>query len=177
VSDLVTNVRFQTVSGVVAAAVSGLTATSAPAASANNGPITGPQQELSYSFDIQTGAGLLHFVVINTDPSGADMTAPTDWLSADLAAAQTRGAIKYFVFGHKPAFTYNYNQASGTGGGVVAAGGLDANANIALRNSFWSVITQYGATYFSGHEHIINISQNADPTGTYSGTPYQVIVG
>jgi Calcineurin-like phosphoesterase len=177
VSDLVTNVRFQTVTGVAASAVNGLTAASAPTATANNGPITGAQQELSYSFDIQTGAGLLHFVVINTDPSGADATAPTDWLSADLGAAKARGATKYFVFGHKPAFTYNYNLASGTGGGAVAAGGLDANASIAFRNAFWSVITQYGATYFSGHEHIVNISQNADPTGTYAGTPYQVIVG
>jgi len=177
VSDLVTNVRFQTVTGTVASNVNGLTASSAPVATANNGPITGPQQELSYSFDIQTPAGLLHFDIINTDPSGADSTAPTDWLSTDLAAAKTRGAIKYFVFGHKPAFTYNYNLVSGTGGGVVAAGGLDANANIAYRNAFWSLITQYGATYFSGHEHIVNISQNADPTNTYPGTPYQVIVG
>src|SRR5271170_4338178 len=88
VTDLVTNLRFQTVTGTVASSVNGLTATSAPVASPNNGPITGPQQDLSYSFDIQTAAGLLHFAIINTDPSGADATAPTDWLAADFLAAK-----------------------------------------------------------------------------------------
>ncbi len=174
ISDLVTNTRFSNVSGFNATSVNGLTATSAPVASTNNGPITGNQAELSYSFDISTGPGIIHFAVINTDPSGADATAPADWLASDLSAAQGRGAIKYFVFGHKPAFTYNYSAASG---GTVAAGGLDANTNINLRNSFWSVIAQYGATYFCGHEHTVNVAQYADPTGTYPGTPYQVIVG
>src|SRR5262249_43202992 len=144
---------------------------------------------LSYSFDIQAQPGLLlHFVVINTDPAGADSTAPADWLASDLAAAKTRATgetVKFFVFGHKPAFTYNYAAAAG---GCVAPGtsnpgpsGLDANFNAQLvptyRNTFWSVITQYGATYFSGHEHTVNVAQYADPTGTYAGTPYQVIVG
>ena len=174
IQDLVTNTRFSNVSGVTAQNVSGLTAASAPTASTNNGAITGSQVDLSYSFDVSTSAGLLHFAIINTDPSGADGTAPADWLATDFAAANGRGAIKYFVFGHKPAFTYNYSAASG---GTVAAGGLDATAPISLRNAFWKVIAQYGATYFSGHEHIPNVSQNADPTGTYSNKPYQVIVG
>ena len=174
IQDLVTNIRFSNVSGVTAQNVSGLTSASAAVASANNGAITGSQIDLSYSFDVSTSAGLLHFAIINTDPSGADGTAPSDWLAADLAAAKTRGAAKNFVFGHKPAFTYNYSAASG---GTVAAGGLDATAPISLRNAFWKVIAQYGATYFSGHEHIPNVSQNADPTGTYSNKPYQVIVG
>jgi Calcineurin-like phosphoesterase len=174
VNDLVTNARFQTVTGVTAANANGLTAGTAALAGANNGPITGSQVYLSYSFDIATSPGILHFVVINTDPSGADGIAPSDWLANDLAAAKARGAIKYFVFGHKPAFTYNY--AAG-GGGTIAAAGLDATAPITYRDSFWSVIAQYGATYFCGHEHTFNVSQNADPTGTYPGTPYQVIVG
>jgi len=175
VSDLVTNIRFSNVSGFVAQNVTGLTASTAPVASTNNGPITGNQAELSYSFDLLVAPGrLLHFAVINTDPSGADSTAPADWLAADFAAAKARGVTNIFVFGHKPAFTYNYSAASG---GTVAAGGLDANANINLRNAFWSVITEYGATYFSGHEHIPNVAQYADPTNTYAGTPYQVIVG
>src|SRR5262249_60598722 len=94
--------------------VSGMTSTTAPLASANNGNITSNQAELSYSFDIQaTNRILLHFVVINTDAAGADSTAPTDWLEADLKAAKARGADKVFVFGHKPAFTYNYAAASG----------------------------------------------------------------
>jgi Calcineurin-like phosphoesterase len=175
VSDLVTNIRFSKVSGFNALNVSGMTPTTAPLASTNNGAITSNQAELSYSFDIQaTNRLLLHFVVINTDPAGADSTAPTDWLAADLQAAKARGADKFFVFGHKPAFTYNYAAAAG---GVTAAAGLDANANISLRDAFWSVITKYNATYFSGHEHIPNVQKFADPTRTNKGAAYQVIVG
>jgi hypothetical protein len=196
IQDLVSNIRFSNVSGYFAMNVGGVTgATEAPpAASTNNGPISSDQTNLSYSFDIQAQPGLLlHFVVINTDPAGADSIAPADWLASDLAAAKARGAAKYFVFGHKPAFTYNY--AAATGGNVnppstnsPGPGGLDANYVTVgtcptctytepYRNAFWSVIAQYGATYFSGHEHTVNVSQNADPTGTYPGTPYQVIVG
>jgi Calcineurin-like phosphoesterase len=175
VSDLVANIRFSRVSGFNALNVSGVTPTTAPLASSNNGPITSSQAELSYSFDIQaTNRLLLHFVVINTDPAGADSTAPADWLDADLKAAKARGADKFFVFGHKPAFTYNYAAASG---GKIAAGGLDANPNIALRDAFWSVITKYNATYFCGHEHIPNVQKFSDPTTAYKGSPYQVIVG
>jgi hypothetical protein len=194
VQDLVTNLRFSNVSGYFAQNVTGLTQATAPVASANNGPIAGNQAELTYSFDIQAQSGtLLHFAVINTDPSGADSTAPTDWLAADFAAAQARGVSNIFVFGHKPAFTYNY--AAVTGGSVAppltnspGPGGLDANYTTTTvngvttygepyRNAFWSLITQYNATYFSGHEHTVNVSRNPDPTGTYAGTPYQVIVG
>ncbi len=105
--------------------VTGLTAATAPVASSNNGPITTSQAELTYSFDIPTSAGLLHFAIVNTDPSGADGIAPADWLATDFAAAKTRGAARFFVFGHKPAFTYNYAAGSG---GLVAAGGLDATS-------------------------------------------------
>jgi hypothetical protein len=179
VQDLVTNLRFSHVTGYFATNVSGLTQATAPAASTNNGPITSDQHDLSYSFDIQAQAGLvLHFVVINTDPAGADSIAPSDWLASDLAAAKARGASKFFVFGHKPAFTYNYSAASGVN---LAAAGLDASVNAqnvpAYRNAFWSIIAQYGATYFCGHEHTVNVAQYADPTGTNPGTPYQVIVG
>jgi len=194
VQDLMTNLRFSNVSGFFAQNVSGLTQTSAPVASANNGPITGNQAELTYSFDIQAQSGtLLHFAVINTDPSGADSTAPTDWLASDFAAAKARGVSNIFVFGHKAAFTYNY--AAATGGNInppstnsPGPGGLDANYTTntvngvttygePYRNAFWSLIAEYNATYFSGHEHTVNVSQNADPTGTYASTPYQVIVG
>jgi hypothetical protein len=199
INDLSANVRFSDVTGFFPTNVAGLTASTAPVASTNNGPITSDQHDLSYSFDIQAQPGLLlHFVVINTDPAGADSTAPADWLASDLAAAKARGAAdgsvtKYFVFGHKPAFTYNY--AAVTGGNInppstnsPGPSGLDANyvttgtsPNFVYtepyRNAFWSVIAKYGATYFSGHEHTVNVSQNADPTGTYPGTPYQVLVG
>ncbi len=173
IQDLVTNTRFQAVTGFAAQNVTGLTSTTAPVASANNGPITGDQSMLTYSFDVATSAGALHFAVVNTDPSGADGIAPTDWLASDLAAAKARGAAKLFVFGHKPAFTYNYSAASG---GTVAPGGLDATS-IPLRNAFWSVIAQYNATYFAGHEHIPNVASYADPLGVSTQKPYQIIIG
>jgi hypothetical protein len=186
VQDLVTNIRFSNVTGYFATSVNGLTQTTAPQSSPNNGPISSDQRDLTYSFDIQAQPGLLlHFAVINTDPAGADATAPSDWLANDFSAAKQRGASKFFVFGHKPAFTYNY--AAATGGSITppatnpGPGGLDANYNAqlvpTLRNTFWSIITQYNATYFSGHEHTVNVAKFADPTGTYQGTPYQVVVG
>lgn len=128
------------------------------------------QSKLSYSFDV----GNSHFAIINTDPAGNDSTAPTNWLNTDFAAAQARGATHFFVFGHKPAYTYFYN-ASAT------AGGLDANpAGTANRDAFWNLIETYGATYFCGHEHTYNMAQptirNADGT-TRTSSAYQVLVG
>jgi hypothetical protein len=183
IGDLVVNTRFQAVTGFAATNVTGLTSSTAPTGGTsfpNNGPITGNQAELSYSFDITTAAGTLHFAIINTDPSGADGIAPSDWLASDFAAAKTRGAVKFFVFGHKPAFTYNYQAASGvtvgSGAGQLAYAGLDA-ASLPLRNAFWSVIAQYNATYFCGHEHTVNVAQFADPLSASTNTPYQVLVG
>lgn len=213
IQDLVGNLRFSNVSGVFATNVTGLTAAASPGpadtlcttpgvtsstctytagAPSNNGPITGTQQDLDYSFDIvPTGTTMmLHFAIINTDPSGADQTAPSDWLAGDFAAAaaraQTAGMTAYyFVFGHKAAFTYNYlaNVAGSSVaiGGTPGAGGLDANpsTNPNYRNLFWHVIAQYNATYFCGHEHVPNVQQFADPTQgtTLTNMPYQVIVG
>lgn len=202
IQDLVSNLRFSNVSGVFATNVTGLTNSSSPGPTstvcttpgttsstcaysagtpANNGPITGTQQQLDYSFDIvPPGTSLLlHFAVINTDPSGADATAPSDWLAGDFAAAAARAraagrTAKYFTFGHKAAFTYNYLPN-------LSAGGLDANTSTSpnYRNLFWHVIAQYNATYFCGHEHVPNVQKFADPTpGTsVTNTPYQVIVG
>jgi len=171
---------------------------------ANNGAVANTQNGLDYSFDIpvaSTNGGpalLLHFAVINTDPSGADATAPSDWLAGDFAAAAGRGTtnhqtVKYFVFGHKPAFTYNYDaNVSGSSvaiGGTPGAGGLDANlsgtntsagnysSGPLYQNLFWHVIAQYNASYFCGHEHTVNVRAIADPTGGSSNTPFQVIVG
>lgn len=202
IQDLKSNLRFTTVSGVTPTNVTGLTAASSPGPGstvcatpgvtsstctysggtpANNGPITGSQQQLDYSFDIVPPGSnlLLHFAVINTDPSGSDATAPSDWLAGDFAAAaaraQTAGqTARYFVFGHKAAFTYKYNAS-------VTAGALDANPSTSpnYRNLFWHVIAQYNATYFCGHEHIPNVQRIADPTpgSTVTNTPYQVLVG
>jgi hypothetical protein len=181
IMDLALNERFQNVSNFEPMNPNGLLSTNAAVASPNNGPITGNQAEMSYSFDIQTAAGLLHFAIVNTDPSGADSTAPAGWLATDFASAQSRGAVKFFVFGHKPVFTYNYGVASGV---PVAAGGLDAGPSTCgtsgttpCNQVFWSVIAQYNATYFCGHEHIVNVAAYADPTGASTNKPYQVIVG
>ena len=185
IQDLVNNYRFSNVTGFYPQNVNGLTASTAAVASTNNGAITGSQVDLSYSFELTVAPGLiLHFAVINTDPSGADSTPPADWLAADFAAAYARGVSHFFVFGHKPAFTYNYNANDGEAADVGA--GLDGLTNypttpsayvLTYRNAFWQVIAQYGATYFSGHEHTVNVNTFPDQTGTYATTPFQVIVG
>jgi hypothetical protein len=135
---------------------------------ANYGPAAGvgpdalqtDQTKMSYSFDYLG----YHFAVINTDPVGQETSAPTAWLAQDFAAAQARGAKRFFVFGHKPAYTYVY--APG-----VAGSGLDATPTTTTRrDAFWNVIEQYKATYFTGHMHTYNISQP-------KGGAYQVIVG
>jgi len=127
------------------------------------------QSKLSYSFDFKGS----HFVVINTDPVGKDATAPTTWLARDMAAAQARGNTHFFVFGHKPAYTYAYLANTAT-----AAAGLDAApGSVALRDAFWDVIEQYGATYFCGHEHILNLMQPRRGNAARPGTAYQVLVG
>jgi hypothetical protein len=193
VNDLQANIRFSNVTGFFATSPNGLTQASAPGATDT---VSGnSQQYLTYSFDIAPATGvLLHFVVINTDPSGNDGTAPVNWLTADFAAAKSRGVTNIFVFGHKPAFTYNYlSWKSGTSvlppSTNPGPGGLDATYTATTtngvttystpnRDAFWSLIAEYGATYFSGHEHTVNVSQQPDPTGTNTiVTPYQVIVG
>ena len=128
--------------------------------------LTTDQSKLGYSFDYKNQ----HFVVINTDPVGAETSAPTQWLAADLAAARARNGIqRIFVFGHKPAFTYDY--LGGINGQHATGAGLDATAaTTAKRDAFWAVIEQYNATYFCGHEHIYNISRP-------KGGAYQVLVG
>ncbi|MDE2595023.1 MAG: metallophosphoesterase [Burkholderiales bacterium] len=153
--------------GLTVSSISGNTTSTAPGSADG---LTTDQSKLSYSFDV----GNSHFAIINTDPAGADSTAPANWLNADFSAAQARGAQHFFVFGHKPAYTYFYNSSA-------TAGGLDANAaGTANRDAFWSTIESYGATYFCGHEHTFNMAQpvkkNADGTTTTSSA-YQVLVG
>jgi hypothetical protein len=127
------------------------------------------QSKLSYSFDFRGS----HFVVINTDPVGNDAHAPSKWLAADLGAAQTRGIKHLFVFGHKPAYTYDYRTPTTPPLPPLAPSGLDNF--VPARDAFWDVIEQYGATYFCGHEHIFNLSQPRAATKT--GTAWQVLVG
>ncbi len=128
--------------------------------------LTTDQTQLSYSFDV----GASHFVVINTDPVGNDTHAPTNWLSADLTAAESHGAKRIYVFGHKPAFFYNY-----TGSAPSAASSLELT-NSSLANAFWNVITKHKATYFAGHEHIYNVNSYHSTDGL-NNSAYQVVVG
>jgi hypothetical protein len=123
------------------------------------------QSKLSYSFDYRGS----HFVVINTDPVGNDSHAPTGFLKADLQAARDRGVQHIFVFGHKPAYTYYFGKNQQL---PPAPSGLDVDP--AARDAFWAVIEQYGATYFSGHEHIYHLST---PTSDKGGKALQVMVG
>lgn len=136
----------------------------------DNGPadsLASDQSKLSYSFDFHGS----HFVVINTDPVGKDSHAPVNWLASDLQAAQLRGFNRSFVFGHKPAYTY-YFGATTNGPLPDKPAGLDID--IPSRDAFWTVIEQYGATYFCGHEHIFNLMQPIAATG---GKAWQVLVG
>jgi hypothetical protein len=136
----------------------------------NNGPVDGlssDQSQLSYSFDFRG----IHFVVINTDPVGADSHAPSKWLATDLAAAKARGVIRSFVFGHKPAFTYYYG-APPTAPLPASPSGLDID--VPARDAFWEVIEAYDATYICGHEHIFHLMQ---PTAATGGHSWQILVG
>jgi hypothetical protein len=134
----------------------------------NNGgadDLSTDQSKLSYSFDFRGS----HFVVINTDPVGNDAHAPVRWLANDLADARARGAQHFFVFGHKPAYTYYYGAAAAL---PSKPSGLDIDP--ASRDAFWDVIEQYGAIYFCGHEHIFNMLQ---PRASLGGKAWQVLVG
>ena len=122
---------------------------------------TTDQSKLSYSFDFNGS----HFAVINTDPVGNDATAPVHWLAKDLAAAKDRGIKHMFVFGHKPAFSYDFDYSGSTHG---------FDSNPANRDAFWSLIEEYKATYFCGHEHIYHMTQ---PTKDQGGKAWQVLVG
>jgi len=130
--------------------------------------ITTDQRQLSYSFD----SGTIHFAVINTDPAGFDASAPAAWLERDFAAAKARGAKHYFVFGHKPAFTYVPQFAGGPAKVKEKEDGFDSR--LAVRDRFWDLMEAYGATYFCGHQHVYHASQ---PRKSAGGKAWQVIVG
>jgi hypothetical protein len=127
--------------------------------------LSSSQKQLNYSFDFRGS----HFAVINTDPYGHDAHAPVQWLEQDLASAKARGAKHFFVFGHKPAFTYQFGAVTPL---PATPSGLDNDA--ASRDAFWNVIAHFGATYFCGHEHIFNLSQH---TSTNGDKAWQVLVG
>jgi Calcineurin-like phosphoesterase len=127
--------------------------------------LTSSQKQLSYSFDFRNS----HFAVINTDPYLKDAHAPVNWLEQDLAGAKARGAQHFFIFGHKPAFTYYF----GAGTPLPASpSGLDND--VPSRDAFWNVVAHYGAIYFCGHEHIFHLSQHTSLNGE---SAWQVLVG
>ena len=119
------------------------------------------QRQLSYSFDFVG----LHFAVINTDAVGADSHAPITWLATDIAAAEARSVKRQFVFGHKMAFTYRYNEKTKPKGFDV----FPENSS-----AFWALMEKHQATFFCGHEHIYHAMQ---PTARDGGRAWQVIVG
>ena len=93
----------------------------------NGPPAGGPdrlatdQSQLSYSFDYKQS----HFVVLNTDPVGAEGTVPLNWLGQDLAAARARGSKHLFALGHKPALPAPANDGLSNGGSMWSL--LEAN--------------------------------------------------
>ena len=136
--------------------------------SADNRPLVGgednirsEQRQLSYSFDFRG----LHFVVINTDAVGNDGKAPVAWLKKDLEKAASRGVTGYFIFGHRPAYTYRYKPAAETVG-------LDLFPD--NQKAFWDLVEKYNAVYFCGHEHIFNLMQ---PRKAIGGKAWQLLVG
>jgi len=128
-----------------------------PYLAGNNGPPAGgadqlatDQSQLSYSFDFKQS----HFVVLNTDPVGAEATVPLNWLGRDLAAARARGSKHLFAFGHKPA--------------------IPAPANDGLRNggSVWSLLeANHAEAMLAAHNHLYYRIQ----TPPYH--PWQLIAG
>jgi len=151
---IIDTARFQTIVGAPATNIN----------VQNNGAFDGlstDQSQLSYSFDV----GDSHFAVVNTDPVGKDSVAPAGWLANDLATASGRGTKHFFVFGHKPAYTYYFGTNNPPNPGVTGLDKFPGN-----RDAFWNVIEQYGATYFSGHEHVFHMMQP-------KGSAWQVIVG
>ncbi len=123
--------------------------------------IRSDQQQLSYSFDFKG----MHFTVVNTDAVGNDGRAPTVWLEKDLAKAASRGVKQFFIFGHRPAYTYRFSAAAETVG-------LDLFPD--NQKAFWGLVERYRAVYFCGHEHIFNLMQ---PTASSGGSSWQVLVG
>ncbi|WP_374361403.1 metallophosphoesterase [Pseudoduganella danionis] len=149
--------RWQAVTGLPLQAYD---ADNTPQAGSADGNRTS-QSQLTYSFDV---AGS-HFAVINTDPVGNDGHAPVHWLAQDFQRARERGMRHFFVFGHKPAYTYRFRAG-------VEADGMDIYPQHA--QAFWQLMEDYGASYFCGHQHIFNAQQPALASG---GKAWQVMVG
>ncbi len=135
----------------------------APYIKGANGPHAGgldmlqtDQSKLTYSFDF----GDTHFVILNTDPVGADWQVPVKWISSDLIAAHAAGAKHIFAIGHKPAYP---SPLSGEGGLSMFP---------TIRDAFWSAMENSRAdAMLAAHNHLW-YKENPDP-----GKTWQIVAG
>jgi hypothetical protein len=116
------------------------------------------QKSLSYSFDYLGS----HFIIVNLNAVNFESHAPTARIKEDIFDAKRRGVKHIFIFGHQPAFSYQYKSE-------MIRRGLDID--IKARDEFWKMINESNATYFCGHEHLFNDSR---PGNEKAG---QIIVG
>ena len=128
-------------------------------------PMNGPEPERPglppykgsvYSFDYAS----CHFTQLNSDywyssrpqqrpgnPFGRLLPGQLEWLEKDLMAARSAGARHIFVFVHEPAFPNGGHVQDALWGGGAPEG-------VQVRDRFWSMVTQAGASaVFCGHEH------------------------
>ncbi|MDB4956080.1 MAG: hypothetical protein JWO36_3649 [Myxococcales bacterium] len=111
----------------------------------SNGPAAGgadqlqtDQARLDYSFDFSG----THFVVLDTDPVGADGSVPTTWVTADVSAARASGAAHIFAISHKPAYPSP----------LSAEGGFTSPA---VRDALWTALEQnHAEAMLSAHNHL-----------------------
>jgi hypothetical protein len=112
----------------------------------SNGPKAGgpdalqtDQSRLSYSFDYEG----THFVLLNTDPVGADWHVPAKWVATDVAAARAAGVKHLFAIGHKPAYPSPLSDE----------GGLSMFP--ASRDEFWHALEgAHAEAMFAAHNHL-----------------------
>ncbi|HTR79822.1 MAG TPA: metallophosphoesterase [Gemmatimonadaceae bacterium] len=114
------------------------------------------QSHLTYSFDYKDS----HFVMLNTDPTGADWHVPTYWVEGDLAAARAKGQAHIFVIGHKPGYSYPTIPTDGLG------------EDPAAQATFWNVLVANKVeAMFSAHNHVFYRNQ------PQAGKTWMVIAG
>jgi hypothetical protein len=119
------------------------------------GTITTDQSDLTYSFD----DGTTHFVVLDTDPVGADWNVPAPWIAQDIAAAKNGGAKHVFAIGHKPAYPLNPPGTDGLTQGVS-------------RDAFWSTLEgSQSEAMIAAHNHVWWWKQ------PNSGKTFQIVAG
>lgn len=133
-------------------------------ARAGNGPGAGgadslqtDQSRLTWSFNFKDA----HFVLLNTDPTGADWSVPVRWVAQDVAAAKTAGQKHIFAIGHKPAYPAPN----------VPTDGLNKFFP-AKRDALWSALTTSGTeAMLAAHNHMYWAGQPV------SNGPWQIIAG